>query len=200
MSAQLLGTLEKVVNGALRTINTYKKRTSDGSTRTFGGVNVIMCADFWQLHPVSGTFLATNPLDVGDGCAQTALLMFWEDSLNSIRSLWELTQKGRCDDDWYNDFLGECRVGNLSKENYCYIHGLNTLTSPGTAKCRCNDEVVKDPVIGTYRKRWAARFLAGDLPEGECRQCRAERAKRHSGDQHRRAAEPPLHRRTNPIH
>ena len=93
MSAQLLGTLEKVVNGAVRTINTYKKRTSDGSIRTSGGVNVILCADFWQLHPVSGTFLATSPLDVNDGCAQTALVMFWEDSLNSIRSLWELTEK-----------------------------------------------------------------------------------------------------------
>ena len=75
LSAELLGTLEKVVTGAVRVTGTYKKR-SDGSHRAFAGVNVVMCADFWQLHPVGGTFLAANPLGVPAGCAQRALEFF----------------------------------------------------------------------------------------------------------------------------
>ena len=104
LSAELLGTLERVVTGAVRVTGTYKKR-SDGSHRAFAGVNVVMCADFWQLHPVGGTFLAANPLDVPAGCAQRALEIFWQDSADSIRSYWNLTQLMRCDDSWYNEFL-----------------------------------------------------------------------------------------------
>ena len=68
MSAELLGTLERVVSAAVRARGTYKKRSAE-SQRAFGGVNVVMCADFWQLHPVTGTSLASNPLDVLAGCA-----------------------------------------------------------------------------------------------------------------------------------
>ena len=72
MSAELLGTLERVVSSAVRVRGTYKKR-SDDTHRRFRGVNVIMCADVWQLHPVTGTFLASNPMDVPVGCAHRAL-------------------------------------------------------------------------------------------------------------------------------
>ena len=78
MSAELLGSLERVVSSAVRVRGTYKKRSKD-THRAFGGVNVVMCADFWQLHPVTGTFLASNPLDVPAGCAQRALELFWQD-------------------------------------------------------------------------------------------------------------------------
>eukprot|EP00959_Pyramimonas_sp_CCMP1952_P083702 1750381-Pyramimonas_sp.AAC.1 len=63
MSAELLGTLERVVSAAVRVRGTHKKRAGE-SHRAFGEVNVVMCADFWQLHPATGTFLASNPLDV----------------------------------------------------------------------------------------------------------------------------------------
>ena len=77
MSADLRGTLERVVSTAVRVRGTYKKR-KDHTLRAFGGVNIIMCADFWQLHPVTGTFLASNPLDVPVGCAHRALALFWQ--------------------------------------------------------------------------------------------------------------------------
>ena len=37
-----------MVTGAVRVLGTYKKR-QDGSTRAFGGVNLVMCANFWHL-------------------------------------------------------------------------------------------------------------------------------------------------------
>ena len=84
-------------------------------------------------------------------------------------------------------FLKQCRVGNLSMENYSYFHGLPTLTSPCIGKCRCSKDIEKDEVIGPYRKSWKKRFLSGyaDMgalqrsSEDECAECRAERTKRH---------------------
>ena len=146
-----------------------------------------MYADFWQLSPVSGTFLASNPLEVPAGSSQQALQMFLQTGPDSVRSFWQLTELMRCDDVWYNSFLGECRVGNLSIVNYSYFHGLSTLTSPCMGKCRCSKDIEKVEVIGPYRKSWKARFLSGyaDMgalqrsSEDECAECRAERTKRH---------------------
>ena len=60
MSTELLGILERVVDGAVRLRDTCKKR-ADGTMRAFGGVNVIMRADFWQLNSVIGTFPRVQP-------------------------------------------------------------------------------------------------------------------------------------------
>ena len=51
---KLPGTLEQVIAKAIRRSGTYKVRP-DKSIRVFGGVNVVLCGDFWQLHPVTGT-------------------------------------------------------------------------------------------------------------------------------------------------
>ena len=173
-----------MVQGAVRGAG---KKSPDNTDRAFGGINVVMYADFWQLSPVSGTFLASNPLEVPAGSSQQALQMFLQTGPDSVRSFWQLTELMRCDDVWYNSFLGECRVGNLSIVNYSYFHGLSTLTSPCMGKCRCSKDIEKVEVIGPYRKSWKARFLSGyaDMgalqksAEGECVECRAERTKRH---------------------
>ena len=122
MDAELLGKLREKATKAVRIQkNTYKKRPGHSSraqqsTRAFGGVNVVMCADFWQLHPVHGTFLASNPECVPGGTlAFKAMEMFWGEAENpdTIRNFWQLTQLMRCDDEWYNNVLTQCRVGNL---------------------------------------------------------------------------------------
>ena len=135
--------------GCVRAQGTYKQRP-DGSRRAVGGVNLVMCADLWQLHPVSGTFLASDFTVVTPGRAQKALSLFWEDGRDSIRSFWQLTQLMRCDDSWYNDFLAKCRSGNLPLEQYCYFHDLPTMTSP-CQNCQCNMDAIEDDFLGPYR-------------------------------------------------
>ena len=104
LSAEFLGALEYVVTGAVRIRGTYNK-WPDGSTRAFGGINLGMCADLLQFHPVSGTFLASDFTVVPQGRAQKALSLFWEDGYDSIHSFWQLTELMRCDDPWYNKFV-----------------------------------------------------------------------------------------------
>ena len=73
-----------------------------------------MCGDFWQLHPVSGIFLAADFTEISPGRAADALKIFWAAGRDSIRNFWELIELMRCDDPWYNAFLQQCRNGHLS--------------------------------------------------------------------------------------
>ena len=114
---------------------------------------MVMLGDFWQLHPVTGTFLATNPSEIPAGRAQNALNLFWTEGLDTIRNFWPLTEVMRCADPWYNTFLKQCRDGNLIKDMYAYFHGYPTLISRGDA-CSCNNDVLKDPVLGVVRQDW----------------------------------------------
>ena len=153
--------------------------------------------------PVTGTFLASNPLDVPAGCAQHALQLFWRGSENSVRHFWELTELMRCDDQWYNSFLRQCRVGDLSMEDYCFFHGLPTLTSPCAGNCNCNMDVMDDEILGRYRKAWKNIFLNGcsnmtafkKNAQGECQDCHTERIKRHRVMKPSDAVPPELHKK-----
>ena len=186
ISAELLGALESVVKTAVRVKGTYKKR-SNGETRVFGGVNIVMLGDFWQLHPVSGTYLASDPdLTPSYGLARNSLDLFWNEGSDTIRNFWSLTQLMRCKDRWYNEFLTQCRGGELTDEMYAFLHGLPTLKSP-CANCACNSNNKEDPLLGSYRVDWKTKFLQGERDmatyirdsEQACVQCTEERKRRH---------------------
>ena len=87
------------------------------------------------------------------------------ESPDTIRNFWQLTQLMRCDDEWYNNVLTQNRVGDLSKADYSYFHGLPTLTSPtrlrGGIPCARAVHVEDDSIIGQVRSNWKERFLRG---------------------------------------
>jgi hypothetical protein len=113
VSAQLLGTLELILNKAVRKKSGYKMRP-DGTERPFGGINMILLGDFWQLPPVSGTPLCAHCDDVAEGgIAEHGYRMLWEQSANGIQEAFDLKQPMRCDDAWYNAFLDMCRHARL---------------------------------------------------------------------------------------
>ena len=122
MSAELLGCLEEAVRSAGRVRGTHRKTSAD-SQGASGGANAVTRADFWQLHPVTSNFLASNPLDAPSSRARHALEMFLEDGGLGARSFWQLTKLMRRDDKWWNSFLGQCRIGNLPMEDSGYFHG-----------------------------------------------------------------------------
>ena len=87
-------------------------------------------------------------------------------------------------------------------KDYSYFHGLPTLTSPCASKCGCKDDVVDDAVLGPYRRTWEEYFLGGcsdmaalhSSSEGECAECRAERARKHGVLTDADSLAPELHR------
>ena len=188
VSAELLGLVNALLMQHMPEPRTYKLRkrhaTDPARMRAFGGVNLIMLGDFWQIPPIRQTSLASNPAVQIGQCAD-ALRIFWSAGPNVVRRLWEFSVPMRCVDAWYNEVLQECRRGALSHENYAYLHGLPTLTSPGIA-CTCNADIVDDKVLGRMRRAWQQYFVegGGDMAAyqagtaAECVECRTERHQR----------------------
>ena len=94
------------------------------------GINIIFFGDWWQLQPVGGAALFSNPFLRPVGTAGAGLQLFWGSGQDSIRRLWELVRPMRCPDPWYNAILQDCRHGCLSFDTYSLLHGFPTCT-PG---------------------------------------------------------------------
>ena len=148
VSAELLGCLENVVRKAVRQRGTYKLRRKRAGMaeaereRVFGGVNMVFLGDWWQLRPPGQTALFCGATKQIGWTAELGQLIFWGHGPNAIRRLWELTTHVRCNDPWYNvAFLGCCREGRLTVDNWRFAHGYNTWL-PGstdgiTPHCPC---------------------------------------------------------------
>ena len=115
VSAELFGALEYVVRKVIRQRGTYKVRP-DKSQRRFGGVNVVAFADFWQLPPVGGTSLSSCPTQASPGLSMDGMCLLWDSGEDSVRKCWSLEQPMRCVDPWYNEFLRQCRFGELTED------------------------------------------------------------------------------------
>ena len=86
VSAQLFGQLELTVSKVVRRRNLFKRRPDDGTSRPFGGMNVIMFGDWWQLKPVSGTALFSDPALASSGVTAQGLQLLWENHQMSCTS------------------------------------------------------------------------------------------------------------------
>ena len=178
--AELLATLEYAISKVVRVNDTYKKR-ADGSVRPFGGINVVMCADWWLLQPVGGTALRSDPTVISAGLAPNAMNMFWDGGADFIRHTWTLTQPMRCKDEWYIEFLRQCRFVCLTADMYAGLHGLPSFT-PACSTCTCNNDVVRDLVLGKDRKTLMEAFAAASqnmmkvIAYTPCSTCKEERA------------------------
>ena len=135
--AGILGSLEQNVAEATRK-RWYKYRGGieiPEHLRIFGGLNIAMFGDLWQLPPVSQVSIMANPFrarGITDHHARKILQFFWQrDELNgfSEKGLFEFTVSKRFDDSWYSGIIDECRAGHLSDEAYNFLHGYPTLSS-----------------------------------------------------------------------
>ena len=100
VAAELFAELERKVSQAARPIGTYKFR-ADHSPRPFGGFNVLLFGDWWQLRPVRVAALYDQPSKASSGAAYEGLQLIWGRTRNSLQQLWELVRPMRCDDPWY---------------------------------------------------------------------------------------------------
>ena len=93
----------------------------------FGGLNLILLGDLWQIPPVRALSIAANPFAVRAANASRILEMFWTQGLpHSVAHRFALSQSHRCSDEWWRSFLAEARAGNLSDRMYNFVHGYPT--------------------------------------------------------------------------
>ena len=99
VSAVIFGVLELVTSKVIRRSSMYRKR-SDGTLRPFGGVNVLLFGDMWQLKPVLGTALFANPAEESTEVGGHGLELLWGAPGTGVRKCWNLDHSLRCKDLW----------------------------------------------------------------------------------------------------
>ena len=138
VSAKLLAEIDMKLRDVIRSIGTLKNQ-ADGIDRAFGGVNLLLAGDFWQLDPPSGGFLASIPVDfmkkarkyeVGPTVAH-GQSVFWHQGPGCVQGVTELDESIRCEDEWLREVQDELRNGRLSNDNHNFLHGRPT-TVPGS--------------------------------------------------------------------
>ena len=89
VSAELVFELGRRVSEAARPIGTYKLRP-DKSPRPFGGFNILLFGDWWQLPPVQSTALFEQPSKAKQGAAYEAVQLLCARTRDSLRQVSEL--------------------------------------------------------------------------------------------------------------
>ena len=184
VGCKLLAQMDLKLREVIREIGTAK--LSNGRTRPFGGLNVIVSGDFWQLDPPDGGFLGAIPTEFiakarkyqpAPSIAHGQALL-WGGGEHGIQGVTELVQCERCDDAWLREVQSEVRNGDLSLNNHAFLHGAVT-TVPGSW-------VAGDVACGRAQCRALAHFGGkrpaphkGDqatyIQEKECSECKKER-------------------------
>ena len=137
VGSRLFAQIDMKLREVIRDIGTQK--LARGKTRPFGGLDVIVSGDFWQLDPPDGGFLGGIPAEYiararkyqpGPGLAHGQAL-FWAGPEHGIQGVTELMHCERCDDAWLREVQEEVRQGDLSVNNHAFLHGQAT-TVPGS--------------------------------------------------------------------
>ena len=178
----------------------------DGLPRPLGGLNLVLCGDWWQLPPVASPSIFSNPFLTGYSPGEQRILrMFWhcntKGEKDCMQACYELVQEMRCKDPFLSEMLEEDRLGRESWETYCFVHGLPTrnpgswLRRTGRPTCtngRCARLAAEEwPQMFRDRCSWDARRAL------ECDACAAERRRRcrvlRGGEDSRHLEEPFVH-------
>ena len=123
VSAELLAQLELRCRELLRDLS-MAKYDRDGKIRPFGGLNVILAGDLYQLPPPKGTFLGDIPWDLLAGRKSTrqapghqGQTLLWGSPTAGMQGVTELVRCERTQDAWLAELQGQLRHGQLSDDN-----------------------------------------------------------------------------------
>ena len=127
VDAKLLGQAERDLREVVPASNPWKH--NGDRARPFAGINVIFTGDFHQLPPPAGIYLADVPRCLKDPhgekapeniLADSGKELFWN---GAVQGVTELVDRERCKDAWWNEVVDELRAGQLSEDNWRYLHG-----------------------------------------------------------------------------
>lgn len=168
--------------------NRYLKR-EDGSIRPIGGYNTLFFGDMLQIPPIPPTAaLFLPPCAKKSEAAKDALALFWSDSPDALNFFIELTEQWRIDDEWYQAFLSQCRVGELSEEMYNFFMGIPTQHAgswvPQTDSNKAEKTLCGNPACAKLPHVWQSMANSGsrqwsELHTLECSTCAQHRENRN---------------------
>ena len=179
VSAELLAQLERRCREMMRDLTVAKYGRFSGEMRPFGGLNVILAGDLFQLPPPRGTFVGDIPWQmlVGKPTATSALAaqgqtLIWGGKTAGLQGVTELTRCERTADRWLGSVQGELRHGTLSADTHAFLHGQPT-TKPGSW---CNGQLTCGNT--TCLRLLLSHAKPQQILNEECSTCAAERASR----------------------
>jgi len=187
ISAQLLAELDTKFRRMMQDIQRTKKDAQQ-IDRAFGGLNVVLCGDFWQLDPPSGTALSAVPTEfIRDARefpsapdARQGQWLLWGREAGCVQGVTELTQCMRvAGDKWLLQVQEEMRGGRMSADTHAFLHGQPTAV-PGCymdgdqkswCQSACHVHLEKCRCLGTEASK---EYIKAH----ECVECQEERRKR----------------------
>ena len=114
------------------------KKSHRDEVRPFGGLNVLLCGDLWQLPPPSGGFLGSIPAEwirnarkyIPRPTQSHGQSLLWAGPKQkhwAFHGVTELEESERCrEDPWLQEVQVEMRNGSLSEDNHAFLHGQQT--------------------------------------------------------------------------
>ena len=133
VSAELLARLELRCRELVRDLAQGKYAKDAAYARPFGGLNVILAGDMWQLPPPRGTFLGDVPWEWLTQCKTKKVAhtirgqeLVWGETPDGIHGVTELVECERTQDIWLQSLQNEVRNGALSETNHAFLHGCPT--------------------------------------------------------------------------
>ncbi len=137
VGASLLAEVDMKLRDVVVDVNP-SKRSSRGHAHPFGGLNVLLSGDLWQLAPPSGGFVGNIPAEFIANARKYnpkatiahGLSLLWGGPANkdwAFHGITELEDSERCREDlWLQEVQLELRDGRLSQDNHAFLHGKAT--------------------------------------------------------------------------
>ena len=179
VSAEMLARLEARCRQLVLDVSATKYGKQNlNCVAPFGGLNVILSGDLWQLPPPRGTFLGQIPWQLVTGVSSKKLplslqgqqLVWASSAQGGLQGVTELVRCERTQDVWLQDLQAELRVGHLSEDNHAFLHGRPTKV-PGSWCARTQRPMCQENICyQLYKNASTATIL-----KYECPICHAER-------------------------
>ena len=181
VSAELLAEMDMKLRDCVAQVAAFKRGCENMGARPFGGLNVLMAGDLWQIPPPQGAFLGRVPTEwlrearkyTQRPTAAGGQSLLWagpQQKQFAFHGVTELEESERCKNDpWLQEVQLEMRQGTLSQDNHVFLHVLPTSVpgswALGEAQCgdiACGSLVAQGATPEAIQKR-------------ECERCRLER-------------------------